>query len=366
MSLKFGAETRAPKFGGACEFKAMLHIFEEAWNVHPSKRWQSTFIFAGKRVQVRVVGAQAAKKLTRALSHLMIPYNSDSAQLKIDIWDQSETSISCPVEPEPVERHIAGSTWYVEFGLILGSSEDAFVGCQRPQIFTWFNRGTQHLVGCIYASDNLPLYDRGKPLLFPLLLWHSDQGMEVSHACLISKGGQGVLFAGRGGVGKSTAALACIEGGFSYLGDDYIALETAGDGSFAGHSLYSSTWLMANHIARFPKLLPHALYAPRPEQEKSLVFLSDVFPNQLATSVPIRALALPRVTGASSPRVRRASRVEALFALAPKSLILLPSSGAKGWENLVRLAECVPSFWLELGDDMSEIPDCIEELINLA
>ncbi len=365
MSLKFGAETRAPKFGGACEFKAMLDAFDEAWKVHPSKRWQSTFIFSGKRVHFRVVGAQAATKLTRALSHLMIPRGAESAQLKIDIWDQSETSISCPVEPEPVEKHISGSTWYVEFGLILGSSEDAFVGCQRPKLLTWFNRDTRHLVGCVHASDNLPLYDLGKPLLFPLLLWHSDQNVEVSHACLISKRGQGVLFAGRGGVGKSTSALACIEGGFSYLGDDYIALERTGDGSFAGHSLYSSTWLMADHIPRFPKLVPHALYAPRPEQEKSLVFLSDVFPHQLATSVPIRAVALPRVTGASSPRVRRASRAEALFALAPKSLILLPSSGAKGWENLVRLAERVPSFWLELGENMSEVPDRIEELINL-
>jgi hypothetical protein len=296
----------------------------------------------------------------------MVPYDSDEAQLEIDIWDQDETSISCPAEFEPVEKHIAGSTWYVEFGLILGSSDDAFVGCQRPQVFAWYSRETQHLVCCIQTSENLPLYDLGKPLLFPLLLWHSDQGMEVIHTCLISKGGQGVLFAGRGWVGKSTSALACIEGGFSYLGDDYIALERIGVGSFAGHSLYSSTWLMANHLTRFPKLIPHAIYARDPEQEKSLVFLSDVYSAQLRTVAPIRIIVLPRVTGALSPRARPASRAEALLALAPKSLILLPSSGAKGMENLVQLVEHVPCFWLELGQDLSEVPNRIEELINLS
>jgi hypothetical protein len=333
---------------GAFAFKSMLDGFAAAWELNPSKRRQSTCTFAGRRAHIRVVGVQAARKLTKALSHLMLPCDSDGAQLKIDIWDESETSISCPVEPEPVEKHVAGSTWYVEFGLILGSPEDLFVGCQRPQVLAWFSRGTQHLVCCLHASENLPVYDLGKPLLFPLLLWHSDRGMEVIHACLISKSGQGVLFAGRGGIGKSTSALTCVEAGFSYLGDDYIALEAAGDGSFVGHSLYSSTWFMADHLARFPRLIPHAVYARRPDQEKSLV------------------LALPRVNGVSSPRLRRASRAEALFALAPKSLILLPSSGAKSLENLVRLAERVPCFWLELGQDMSEVPDRVEELIDLA
>jgi hypothetical protein len=365
VALKFGGITRSPRLDGAFAFKAMLDGFTEAWEFHPSKRWQSTCTFAGRRAHIRVVGVQAARKLTGALSHLMLACNSDGAQLKIDIWDESETSVFCPVEYEPVEKHISGSTWYVEFGLILGSPEDVFVGCQRPQIVAWLNRETQHVVVCIHTSENLPLYDLGKPLLFPLLLWHSDRGMEVIHACLISKGGQGVLLAGRGGIGKSTSALTCVEEGFSYLGDDYIALEAASDGSFAGHSLYSSTWLMADHLKRFPRLIPHAIYARQPDQEKSMVFLSDVFPDRLGTVAPIRALALPRVSGVPSPRVRRASRAEALFALAPKSLILLPSSGAKGLENLVRLAERVPCFWLDLSQDMSAVPDQIEKLIDL-
>jgi hypothetical protein len=249
--------------------------------------------------------------------------------------------------------------------LILGAADDRFVGCQRPGIVAWVDRHNRHIVVCVERSEDLPLYDLGKPLLFPLLLWHGDRGMEVIHACLISKDGRGVLLAGRGGIGKSTSALTCIESGFGYLGDDYIALESAADGSFRGHSLYSSTWLMADNVGRFPQLAPHVIYAPRPDREKSLVLLADVFPDRLGAVVPIHALLIPRVCGVSSPRLRAASKAEALFALAPKSLILLPSSGAKGLENLLRLAERVPCFWLEVGADTHAIPERVAELTTL-
>jgi hypothetical protein len=194
--LNFGGVTRAPKLNGAFAFQTMLDRFAEAWERHPSKRWESTCTLAGRRAHIRIAGVEAAKKLTRALMHLMLPCEPDGSEFRIDIWDENETTISCPVETEPVENHISRSTWYVEFGLILGSSEDAFVGCQRPQIVAWFSRAAQHLVGCIHDIEELPLYDIGKPLLFPLLLWHSDRGVEVIHACLISHSGQGVLFAG--------------------------------------------------------------------------------------------------------------------------------------------------------------------------
>jgi hypothetical protein len=113
-------------------------------------------------------------------------------------------------------------------------------------------------------------------------------------------------------------------------------------------------------FARFPPILP---YAERPDQQKALVPLSEVFPGQLGRVAPIQVLVLPGVTNNSSTQVRPASKGEALVALAPKSLILLPSSGARGLDKLARLAERVPSYWLELGSDLSGVPDRVEELL---
>lgn len=342
----------------------MRTAFERAWTSHASRRWESFCTFAGRPARLRVAGHGLSQKIAEAFRHLLAKENPSGADLTIDLWDESDTSVSCPMNSEPVEQRLLNSTSYVEFGLILGSLDDRFIGAQRPQVVAWFDRLDRHIVGWVSRHDQLSLYDRGKPLHFPLLLWHSDQGAEVVHAALISKNGEGMLLAGKGGAGKSTAALACLEAGFDYLGDDYIGLQACEDGTFVGHSLYSATWLMADQLVRFPCLIPHAIYPQRPDQEKTLVLLSRTFPRQLSAVASIRALVLPRITSNPSLQIRPASRAEALFALAPSSIILRPSSGAVTLNKLARLAEQVPCYWLEMGRDLTEISHRVEDLLN--
>jgi hypothetical protein len=349
---------------GTIAFDLMCSAFDRAWKSHAGRRWNSWCRFAGRPARIRVVGQGLAEQIGQAFQHLLIEENSSSAELKIDLWDEGETSVSCPVNPEPVEPRVLKTTSYVEFGLILGSLHDPYIGCQRPDVVTWFNRQDQHIVGWIFHHRQLAIYERGKPLHFPLLLWHSDRGSEVIHAALVSKNGKGVLFGGKGGVGKSTVALACVEGGFDYLGDDYIGLEACEDDRFVGHSLYSTTWLMADHLPRFPRLIGHALSPERPREEKTLALLSEVFPGQLSRSAPICALVLPRIVAASSIQIKPATRAEALFALAPSSIVHRPHSGAATLNKLTRLAEQVPCYWLELTEDLDEIPQHVMQVID--
>ena len=342
----------------------MRSAFKRAWTSHPGRRWESFCTFAGRPARIRVVGQGLSEQIAQSFQHLLAQGNPLSTELKIDLWDEGDTSVSCPVNSEPIDERLLKSTSYVEFGLILGSLEDRYIGCQRLQVMTWFDRRDQHIVGWVSRHDGLSLYDRGKPLHFPLLLWHSDRGAEVVHAALVSKNGKGILFAGKGGTGKSTVSLACVEAGFDYLGDDYIGLEACEHGLFVGHSLYSATWLMADHFVRFPRLIRHAIYPERPEQEKTLALLSQVLPRQLCRVAPIHALVLPRITANPSTRIRPASKAEALFALAPSSILLRPSSGASTLNKLGRLAEQVPCYWLELGQDLNEIPPRLEGIID--
>lgn len=155
------------------------------------------------------------------------------------------------------------------------------------------DRKAQHVVGWTVSSKALSLYERGKPLLLLLSLWYHDRDMRVIHSGLVSRNGRGVLFPGMGGSGKSTSTLACLVGGFDYLGDDYTGLQVLADGSFIGHSLYNSTWLEPDHMAHFPLLPPHAIRSSRPEENKCLVLLAPLFPKQLPRSVPIRSWRFP-------------------------------------------------------------------------
>jgi hypothetical protein len=103
-----------------------------------------------------------------------------------------------------------------------------------------------------------------------------------------------------------------------------------------------------------------------PYEEKSVILLSQVFPERLQGAVPIRALILPQVVNAPEARFRRASKGEALLALGPSSLLQIPNRGlgACGFNNLAHLVERIPCFWLEVGADLTSIPRCLENLLG--
>ena len=229
------------------------------------------------------------------------------------------------------------------------------------------DRTANRIIGSIAWSDQVFNYERGKPLARPLLEWHNDQNIQVVHTGLVSQNGQGVLFAGKSGSGKSTSALACLCAGFNYLSEDYVGLQMLQNGSFVGHSLYNSVFLDTAHLARFTDLVPYVIRGRSPHEKKSVVILSHVFPHRLERAVPIRVLVLTRVVeGAVDSRTRPASKSEALLALGPSSLLQIPSRGASSFTKLAQLAERVPSYWLELGRDLESIPGRVKELLSEA
>ena len=102
-------------------------------------------------------------------------------------------------------------------------------------------------------------------------------------------------------------------------------------------------------------------------EDKFLVLLSQVYPERLRRVAEIRAVALPRVVHSGKCRIRPASKAETLLALAPSSLIVPQlSPGMQGFQKLVSLVEHVPSYWLELGPELSEIPHCVAEVFESA
>ncbi len=344
----------------------MQRAFDKALSQHPGRFWASDGRFAGQPAQLRLVGHQLIEPISQPFSHLLSPEQKTAhPHLKIDLWDESETQVPYPLDLVEVDEHTQRSTWYREYGFIIGSTDDRFVGCQRPEITTWFDRKNQHVIGWISRGERLSLYDCGKPLHYSLIQWHNDRHLQVIHAGLISKHEQGVLFIGKGGTGKTTATLSCLTAGFHFLGDDYIAVQTSERGLVSGYSLYSSAWIMADHVAHFPSLSPHLKTADRPKAEKSLLPLSRILPQQLGRTAPIRALVLPHlVKGSMPPQLRSATKSEALFAIAPSSMILLPNDGASSLNRLAQLVDQLPCYWLEFDRHLEAIPTCIENLLH--
>jgi hypothetical protein len=180
------------------------------------------------------------------------------------------------------------------------------------------------------------------------------------HAGAVGDDAGAVLLAGAGGSGKSTTAVACAAAGLRYAGDDYVLLEI-GDAPVV-HSLYSTAKLTDESLAMLPplgdSLLPESL-----EDEKRVVYMDRAFPHAIAPPLPVRAIAVPRVTPGRATRLMSASAADALRALAPTTIYQLPSNGGRALGQLAELVRRVKAFSLGIGEDTSA-PPLIAQLLQ--
>lgn len=311
---------------------------------------------AGRAVLLRIAGADLDAMVAPPLTHLAHDGGDAPPALRIDLWDEGDTGI-----PGPGCR--VDETLGVD-GEVSVSRDGRLVDHRRARSRCLYDRDGGRIIGWSRFQGRACLYERGRPLHVPLALWHADVGAPVAHAALVAEHGRGVLLPGMGGSGKSTTALCCLEAGLSYLGDDYTALEERAEGGFVGHSLYGSSHLEPHHLRRFPRLRDHARPPQDPREDKSLVLLPALYPGGFLPAAPIAAIALPRVADIRSTRARRCGAAEALRALAPSTILMIPGRGAAGLAALARLVAAVPAYRLELGRDLDSIAPAVRGLLE--
>lgn len=326
--------------------------------------FERSFLLAGKTVRLRVAGQELGECLCVPLAHLpAAPGDGRAPDLTVLAIDRSGFPAPRPAMPDPACPGAPGVSAQRD---ILASPDGRFVcefDVQSGSVWC-LDRKTAQVVGAADSAGELALRDKGRPLQ-PLMAFWLDQGrIQPLHAGLVARNGQGVMLAGGGGAGKSTAALCCLTGGFDFLGDDYIVLESAEDGSFTGHSLYSSAFLDPEHLTRFSGLASHAVRGRYAEEDKHLLLLSKLFAGRLPARVPIRYVLLPRVRAGGQARLAVATRGEALRRLVPSCLLRGPRLGREGFNVLVKLVERVECRWLDLGADLEAVPRVVENLLG--
>jgi hypothetical protein len=354
--LRFGSVRGDDRFEGVPEWNDMQQAFATAAAAWPTHVCEASFRFAGRPVRLRVVGRELFGHIIKPFAHLRVD-DSPSPELTVDVWD--DRLIGALPEPERAD----GQTLWRE--ATLRSGDDRFIAQQLPHTRSYLDRRCGRLVAGIAWHDAIFIYERSKPFARPLLTWYNDRGVQVIHAGLVARNGTGVLIAGKSGSGKSTSALVSIMAGLDYLSEDYVGLETAADGTFVGHSVYSSVFLDTGHLERFGELASHVINGRPPQEEKSVVILSQVFPARLTRAATIQAIVFPLVGAAGDARLRPMSKGAALLSLAPSSLLQIPNRqlGAAGFDALSRLVERLPCFQMLVGSDFASIPRCLDELI---
>ena len=166
---------------------------------------------------------------------------------------------------------------------------------------------------------------------------------------------------GKGGSGKSTATLCCLNSPLLDAADDYGLVSSDPQPYF--HSLYNSGKVNLHDMERF-RWLGGAGHCGVLDSHKALYFLHRLFPEKISAGFPLRAIVLPRVSGTAESRITPASRAQAMLALAPSTLFQLPGAEAQKFAHLSALVKALPAYVLESGTDWAQIPRALAELVN--
>jgi hypothetical protein len=335
--------------------RRMVDAFAEALARHPAAVRDEAYLFAGRPVRLRIVGAGFAERTHRAFGHLRPPVGeAASPVLTVDLWDETETGVAGLEDAASTDLD---RQWIACDGQLTASPDGRYVSFRYRDSVTVLDRRGGRMIGCRRDGSHLSGGEYSKPLLLMLSIWYHDRGVQMLHTGLIAHDGAGVLIPGESGTGKSTTSIAGVAQGLGFLGDDFVGLERRADGSFLGHSIYNTACVVRdNLLGRFPDLRTHAVQAALPEEEKPILFLSEIFPDRVRRTVPIRAVVLLRV-GNERTQLRRARPAEALRRFAASSLhTVVPRPGREALQMIGELAARVPAYWLLLGPDLRDIP----------
>jgi hypothetical protein len=314
------------------------------------------FAIGSKNIRTRFAGTALVHRLVPALMHIRTN-PTESPALTVCLFDSASTGVSMPPPPWP-------PTAYGVRGEIEGYNTE--------RIFTFYQPGLDVLRMidlkrnlAIYWVDKearVPWWESSFPLRSIIHWWSAAQPLQLMHSGAVGLPEGGVLIAGKSGSGKSTSTLSCINSELRYVGDDYVLVQTA-PAPYV-YSMYNTAKLEPDNLDRLPHLRSLVSNPGQLEKEKAIIYLTDHFPEKLISGFPIRAIMLPRITGQRDTGLTQASQMASLRALMPTTIFHLPRASQESFQKMSNLVKQVPSYHLELGTALSQIPQVILDLLD--
>lgn len=316
-------------------------------------------------LQLRFAGADLAKRMLPAFSHLAIDASgangaNDSRRaptfrLSLAIFDGERSGVSLPRAP-----------WtrgdYDVRGIIAGWNDLRWHTVIDPSRggLRMLDRENRRAV-CFFPSAEAALQQGfTTPLIGILAAFCRDLPLQIVHAGAVGSAAGGVLISGKGGAGKSTTVAACLDGGLDVAGDDLVLVELGAAPRI--HSLLSTLKLEPSALARLPRLNRLAAGSEVLPREKHLLWASRAGRQALQRELPFSAILLPHVTMQPHSELHPISPAEALRSLAPSTLQLLPGSDSESFAKLARLVRRLPCYRLDAGTELDKLARLIAAL----
>ena len=191
----------------------------------------------------------------------------------------------------------------------------------------------------------------GLPCLLALLA--SSSWLPV-HSAAVGRGGRYLLLAGASNSGKTTTALACALAGWTFAGDDFVAVDTRVPASIL--PIYATARLRPDIASRFPKLVSASPVSDSDPDPRHELQLPTHLPGATIAGGALAAIVLPRRRGARKPEISPARRGDAIHALMMATLLPHPGWRKRITERLIALVGQLPVFFIDTGDRIEATP----------
>ena len=310
----------------------------------------------GETWRLRFAGSNFVQAYLPALAHLAHPTMSDrSPALTVCLWEYDETG-EAPEHPFwKWQRQLVQSNH--------SSFEDGqfLAAAVHTSLYIFVDKTAGLALIWLPNLNMLPMSDRAAPLRDLIELWFKPTPKLRMHAGAIGTSEGCGLLVGKGGSGKSTTALTCLLAGLNYLGDDYILVDTE---CCQVHSLYNTAKLVPDNLFRLPALGAYVSNQATMAEDKAILFLHDIYPEQLAVESPLHVILIPVVTGRVESEIIPAPAVAAFRALAPSTMLQATDASQEDLAKLARMVKSVPTYYLHAGTALDRIPPLIKKAIS--
>lgn len=313
-------------------------------------------VLAGVPIELRFASPVLRDSLLPALLHLPRAAPDSVPELVISVWDRAGTGVAAPA-PVFDKKRITdrGDIWgFVSKRFRLAFHYGEFsVNC--------FDRDLGRGYFWVDDAAKLPYWSRAAPLRTQLQWGMELKGRQLLHAAAVGTREGGVLLTGRGGIGKSSTALAALRHGMEFAGDDFVVVGLEPEPQV--YPLYSSAKVNRDQITQFADLAAWSRNLDS-DDEKIVFDLLPGFAARIPASMPIRAILVPEIAGQTDSAVSADIGLDAVRHAAGFSTIeLLPSAGKYTYQFIDQLTRRVPARRLRLGSDRAGVAEALKNLL---
>ncbi len=311
---------------------------------------------AGTVVRLSFAGERLVPFFTRALEHLRIePVATPDATFCV--WDTASTGVS--MLPPPCDREA-----FSDRGDLWGFNSRRIKTAFHYHDFSvnLFDHERNTGIYWVQNAQLLPYWVLASPLRTLFHWWMERHGRQLVHAAAVGVGDRALLAVGKGGLGKSSTALACLEAGFQFMGDDYVIVRSEPRPTVYG--LYATAKINREDIDRFPALRPHLSKQEVPADEKAVLFLHPAFAAQLQKEMPLQAIAVPRVVDREGTELVPESELVVREAASFTTMSQLPYAGDHTLRLFTSLCDTLPKYRIELGRDRRRLTETVRSFLG--